>query len=94
MPSPFPGMDPYLEGPTYWSGFHTRFIVAIGDAIAEQLPPGYYAEVELHVWLEDETAMTAIRSPSRTPTSPMTAEGARPLPPTRRNRRRPCPRWR
>src|SRR4051812_41681655 len=22
MPSPFPGMDPYLESPTHWSDFH------------------------------------------------------------------------
>ena len=54
MPSPFPGMDPYLESPTYWGGFHTRFIVALSDAISGQLPPGYYADVGQHVWLEDE----------------------------------------
>lgn len=54
MPSPFPGMDPYLEGSVYWAGFHTRFVVAISDAIVAQLPAGYYAEVEQHVWLEDE----------------------------------------
>ncbi|NET90752.1 MAG: DUF4058 family protein, partial [Kamptonema sp. SIO1D9] len=22
MPSPFPGMNPYLESPLFWSGFH------------------------------------------------------------------------
>ena len=54
MPSPFPGMDPYLEGSVYWAGFRARFIVAMSDAITGQLPPGYYAEVEQHVWLEDE----------------------------------------
>ena len=54
MPSPFPGMDPYLESPAYWPGFHTRFVVALSDAIVTALPPGYYAEVEQHVWLEDE----------------------------------------
>ncbi|MGL4422298.1 MAG: DUF4058 family protein, partial [Gemmataceae bacterium] len=53
MPSPFPGMDPYLEDPAYWSGFHTRFIVALGAAITRQLPGGYYAEIEHHVWLEN-----------------------------------------
>ncbi len=54
MPSPFPGMDPYLEDPAYWSGFHTRFIVALGAALTGRLPSGYYADVEQHVWLEDE----------------------------------------
>ena len=54
MPSPFPGMDPYLEGPTYWAGFHAAFIIHARDALVAQLPTGYYAEVEQHVWLEDE----------------------------------------
>ena len=54
MPSPFPGMDPYLEAPTYWRGFHSRFLVAISDALMEKLPPGYYAEIEQHVWLEGD----------------------------------------
>ena len=28
MPSPFPGMDPYLEHPALWPGVHQRFIGA------------------------------------------------------------------
>lgn len=46
MPSPFPGMDPYLEGPTHWSDFHPTFIQTWREAIAEQLPPNYHARVE------------------------------------------------
>jgi hypothetical protein len=45
-------MDPYLEHPAYWSGFHTRFIVAISASLSHLLPKGYYADVEQHVWLE------------------------------------------
>jgi len=52
MPSPFPGMDPYLEDPAYWSGFHTRFNVHLADVLTELLPKGYYADVEQHVWLQ------------------------------------------
>ena len=26
MPSPFPGMDPYLEHPAWWGGVHQRLI--------------------------------------------------------------------
>ena len=44
MPSPFPGMDPYLEDPRTWLSFHNPFIVAIAegrlddvDAVAGQL---------------------------------------------------------
>ena len=29
MPSPFPGMDPYLEARTIWPGVHTSMITYI-----------------------------------------------------------------
>jgi hypothetical protein len=54
MPSPFPGMDPYLEYPAFWSSFHTRFIVAIADAIEPQLGSEYYVEVESRTYQSDE----------------------------------------
>ncbi|GAA6617452.1 hypothetical protein NUACC26_032620 [Scytonema sp. NUACC26] len=34
MPSPFPGMNPYLEDSEMWSEVHSRLIVAITDALA------------------------------------------------------------
>jgi hypothetical protein len=46
MASPFPGMDPYLEQPAFWSSFHTRLIVALADAIAPMIRPQYYVELE------------------------------------------------
>ncbi|MGL6094387.1 MAG: DUF4058 family protein, partial [Fimbriiglobus sp.] len=39
MPSPFPGMDPYLEDPTYWGGFHTNLYTGIQRALNQTLPP-------------------------------------------------------
>ena len=48
--SPFPGMDPYLEQPAFWSSFHSRFVVAIADAIDLLLAPEYYVEVETRVY--------------------------------------------
>lgn len=54
MPSPFPGMDPYLEYAAFWSSFHTRFIVAIADEIAPQLRPQYYVEVESRTYQTDD----------------------------------------
>lgn len=53
MPSPFPGMDPYLEQPVFWSAFHSRLIVAIADAIALCLRPKYYVEVETRTYLDN-----------------------------------------
>jgi Protein of unknown function (DUF4058) len=50
MPSPFPGMNPYLEYPAFWSSFHTRLLVAIADALAPDLRPKYYIEVETRTY--------------------------------------------
>ncbi|MEL7331222.1 MAG: DUF4058 family protein [Cyanobacteria bacterium J06560_2] len=52
MASPFPGMDPYLEQPAFWSSFHSRLIVAIADAIAPTLRPHYYVEVETRSYMD------------------------------------------
>ncbi len=52
MPSPFPGMDPYLEQPTFWSSFHSRLMVALADALAPQLRPRYYVEVETRTYTD------------------------------------------
>lgn len=54
MPSPFPGMDPYLEHPTFWSSFHSRLLVAIADTIGLQLRPHYYVEVETRTYLDED----------------------------------------
>jgi len=55
MPSPFPGMNPYLEYPAFWSSFHTRLIVAIADVVAPQLSSQYYVEVESRTYQSDES---------------------------------------
>lgn len=46
MPSPFPGMDPYLEAPGIWPGFHSRFAVGISQELNRLLPAPYYADIE------------------------------------------------
>ena len=42
MPSPFPGMDPYIEG-SEWSSFHAEFCVEIARQLRPQLRPKYVA---------------------------------------------------
>jgi hypothetical protein len=54
MQSPFPGIDPYLEHPIFWSSLHTRLMVAIADALAPDLRPRYYVEVETRTYQEFE----------------------------------------
>ena len=53
MPSPFPGMDPYLEHPAIWPDVHQRLIVALADALGPQLRPRYRAAIEERVYVTD-----------------------------------------
>jgi hypothetical protein len=43
---PFPGMDPYLEDPYFFHGFHNSLILRIHDALNADLPDGYSAYIE------------------------------------------------
>jgi hypothetical protein len=42
----FPGMDPWLEDPTIWPGFHNWLIAAIADDLAPRLAPRYFVALE------------------------------------------------
>ncbi len=46
MPSPLPGMNPFLESAELWSEFHSRMIVAIADALDETVSQSYRLAVE------------------------------------------------
>ncbi len=48
MPSPFPGMDPYLEGPL-WPDVHHRLASEISRRLAPRLRPHYVARIEVTV---------------------------------------------
>ncbi len=50
MPNPFPGMNPYLEHPNIWPSIHNRLIVAIADALAPQILPKYFVDIERRVY--------------------------------------------
>ena len=52
MPSPFPGMDPYLEG-YLWPDVHQALAVKISRLLTPHLRPRYVARLELAV-LSDE----------------------------------------
>lgn len=51
MPTPFPGMDPYLERPDLWPNVHSSLIVALRDDIAPKLRPHYYVSIEERTYL-------------------------------------------
>ena len=52
MPSPFPGMDPFLEHPAFFPGLHDGIIAYIREFLQPRLPPPYYAEIADRVWVE------------------------------------------
>lgn len=54
MPSPFPGMDPWLEGEQTFPNLHERLTIFLQDAINAALPRGYVATTRNRVWVDDE----------------------------------------
>jgi len=46
MPSPFPGMDPYLEDPGIWPDFHFTFLFCWREAVADLLSDQYEARID------------------------------------------------
>lgn len=53
MPSPFPGMDPYLESQSAWPDFHARFITYCADELGGALPGHYVAQIDERIRLID-----------------------------------------
>ena len=53
MPSPFPGMDPFVEHPFDWKGVHLKLISHLQDAILAGLPTGYDCRVEADLYLHE-----------------------------------------
>ncbi len=51
MPSPFPGMNPWLENPALWRDVHHRLISALADELAPRLRPRYFVAVETHTYI-------------------------------------------
>ena len=50
MPSPFPGMNPYLEHPDLWPGVHHWLIIEIARLLSPQLRPKYRVAVEVRMY--------------------------------------------
>jgi hypothetical protein len=50
MPSPFPGMDPYLE--RFWRDVHSSLITYARDSIQDRLPTDLIARIEERVFVE------------------------------------------
>jgi Protein of unknown function (DUF4058) len=53
MPSPFVGMNPFLEAPELWAGVHHLLIGAIAQTLNPILRPHYFVAVEERVYDQD-----------------------------------------
>ncbi|MGO9470147.1 MAG: DUF4058 family protein [Isosphaeraceae bacterium] len=53
MPSPFPGMNPWLEQEALWLDFHTKFLVAINELLVSQVRPKYIVLVEQEIYVHE-----------------------------------------
>jgi Protein of unknown function (DUF4058) len=50
MPSPFPGMDPFIESQR-WEGFHASYIPALRDLLVPEVRPHYVCDVQKYVFV-------------------------------------------
>mgnify|MGYP001226931640 CR=1 FL=1 len=51
MPSPFPGMDPFIEA-LEWQDFHTTFNTVLRESLAPAVRPRYLVRVERRIYVE------------------------------------------
>lgn len=71
MPSPFPGMDPWLERPSLFPDVHNSLIYVLKAAINAVLPAGYVATGDTRVYVDPELRRTpdvGVFGPDRVPT--------------------------
>ena len=56
MPSPFPGMNPWLEQPDVWHDFHQAFIATMRARLAERIRPQYITKIDENVYIHEVSA--------------------------------------
>lgn len=76
MPSPFPGMDPYLE--PHWLDVHTRLVTNASTALNRVLPPDLVARSEERLAIASDDPLDAVQrdGPDVTVFHPGSAETA------------------
>lgn len=56
MPSPFPGMNPYLEQPDAWEDFPQDFLVRAREALMAEVGEHYLVKIEARLYLHELSA--------------------------------------
>src|SRR5437588_11017414 len=54
MPSPFPGMDPYLEDSGLWPDVHNSFLVAARELLTQGVRPKYFVRLEERIYVSGD----------------------------------------
>ncbi|MBA4190769.1 MAG: hypothetical protein C0467_22515 [Planctomycetaceae bacterium] len=60
MPSPFPGMDPYLENPKLWPGFQHQLLACLYQILLPGLVDRYRARVGARTYVSEMPLFTSI----------------------------------
>jgi hypothetical protein len=60
MPSPFPGMNPFLEQAAHWQDFHTELLTIVRRVLTPQVGPNSIVRLEEHVSTRDTPAEVEI----------------------------------
>ena len=63
MPSPFPGMDPYLEAPGLWPDVHNSLIASVRYELFPRLFPRYYVALEERTYALDSQELVFVGRP-------------------------------
>src|SRR5438034_9394266 len=56
MPSPFPGMNPYIERASVWHDFHESFMPLAREILSAQLLPRYFVRIDEHMYIHERSA--------------------------------------
>src|SRR5947199_339517 len=65
MPSPLPGMDPYMESPTLWPIFHRSVVSSVHEILRPSLLDLYSSGVGERRYILERTPTNAGRSEER-----------------------------
>jgi len=60
MPSPFPGMDPYLEEDKLWPVFHRHFVACLNQVLVPSLGDRYRAKTGQRHYTTEQALFTSI----------------------------------
>ena len=56
MPSPFPGMNPYLEREYTWKDFHDTFLFFARSSLVSQVRPNYIVKIGEYLFIHEPPA--------------------------------------